>query len=252
MQDSQREDYSYQKGRDSNKPGLFSNLNKGQKIAASSLAVFACLILVFWALQFQKTLISPFNVSNDQATNNSVDSQNTDNQDLALKSKDTDGDGLSDWDEINQYKTSPYLSDSDSDGFDDKTEIDNGKDPNCPIGRDCNVSGVVEGDISLTTTGTTTADALPDYLRDAINAQTSQNQTGQTAQNKSTNLSDSELLNQIMDGTIDPASLRQLLIDRGVKKEVLDKISDEQLISNMKETVKNNAASAANTTNSAQ
>lgn len=63
------------------------------------------------------------------------------NQDLVkeaeLKTKDTDGDGLSDWDELNTYHTSPYLADSDSDGLSDGVEITQATDPNCPKDRDC-------------------------------------------------------------------------------------------------------------------
>ncbi|MBI4437683.1 hypothetical protein HY631_01895 [Candidatus Uhrbacteria bacterium] len=53
------------------------------------------------------------------------------------KSKDTDGDGLVDYDELYVYKTSPYVSDSDSDGYDDKMEVFSGNNPNCPEGKDC-------------------------------------------------------------------------------------------------------------------
>ena len=41
---------------------------------------------------------------------------------------DTDGDGLSDGDEVNRYFTNPLEIDSDGDGFDDKAEIDFGSD----------------------------------------------------------------------------------------------------------------------------
>ncbi len=53
------------------------------------------------------------------------------------KSKDTDGDGLVDYDELYVYKTSPYVADTDSDGFDDKTETFSGNNPNCPQGKEC-------------------------------------------------------------------------------------------------------------------
>ena len=54
-----------------------------------------------------------------------------------LKNTDTDGDGLSDFEELYIYNTSMYLADSDSDGYTDKEEIDGGYDPNCPKGQDC-------------------------------------------------------------------------------------------------------------------
>jgi hypothetical protein len=59
------------------------------------------------------------------------------------KTKDTDGDGLSDYDELNVYHTSPYIKDSDSDGKSDGEEVKNGTDPNCPEGRDCGVSAPI-------------------------------------------------------------------------------------------------------------
>jgi hypothetical protein len=46
---------------------------------------------------------------------------------------DSDGDGLSDEDEINQYGTDPDKADTDDDGLDDATEIAYGLDPRNPI-----------------------------------------------------------------------------------------------------------------------
>lgn len=54
-----------------------------------------------------------------------------------LKLKDTDHDGISDYDETYVYKTSPYLADSDSDGASDAEEIAKDGDPNCPEGKNC-------------------------------------------------------------------------------------------------------------------
>ncbi len=54
-----------------------------------------------------------------------------------LQTQDTDEDGLSDFDELYIYATSPYLSDSDSDGVVDSREITDGTDPNCPAGSAC-------------------------------------------------------------------------------------------------------------------
>jgi hypothetical protein len=53
------------------------------------------------------------------------------------KSRDTDEDGINDYEELAVYHTSPYLSDTDSDGVDDAAEIRLGKDPSCPEGQNC-------------------------------------------------------------------------------------------------------------------
>ena len=54
-----------------------------------------------------------------------------------MKTKDTDADGLNDYEESYAYATSPYLADSDSDGTGDKEELAAGDDPNCPKGKEC-------------------------------------------------------------------------------------------------------------------
>jgi cysteine-rich repeat protein len=46
--------------------------------------------------------------------------------------KDTDGDGLSDGEELRDYDTDPLSSDTDNDGFSDKEEIENDTDPTDP------------------------------------------------------------------------------------------------------------------------
>ncbi len=55
----------------------------------------------------------------------------------AQKAADTDGDTVSDYDELYVFKTSPYLADSDSDGLSDSNEITSGQDPNCTLGKEC-------------------------------------------------------------------------------------------------------------------
>ena len=57
----------------------------------------------------------------------------------ALKGKDSDFDGLSDFEEIYIYRTSAYLEDSDGDQLTDKNEINNGTDPLCALGDNCGV-----------------------------------------------------------------------------------------------------------------
>ncbi len=95
----------------------------------------------------------------------------------ALKAKDTDGDGLSDYDEINVYSASPYLKDSDGDGVDDKTEVLRGTDPNCPEGQNC-FAGTDSGGLASTGTvpqmqtslATPSINITPDYIRQIMKA----------------------------------------------------------------------------------
>ena len=80
-------------------------LDKNQKIAAAGLAVFAVLIVVLWVTQLKNNIYGPFN---SPAGSSQIASE-TQTSDEALKTKDTDGDGLSDYDELYIYSTSPYL-----------------------------------------------------------------------------------------------------------------------------------------------
>lgn len=57
--------------------------------------------------------------------------------------QDTDGDGLTDYDEVMKYKTSPIQADSDSDGLNDGAEIARKTDPNNP---DTDSDGLIDGD----------------------------------------------------------------------------------------------------------
>ncbi|MDX2505040.1 MAG: matrixin family metalloprotease, partial [Gammaproteobacteria bacterium] len=51
---------------------------------------------------------------------------------ITVEALDSDGDGLSNYDEINIYLTNPNMPDSDNDGIDDGAEVSNGSDPNNP------------------------------------------------------------------------------------------------------------------------
>ena len=67
---------------------------------------------------------------------------------LGLSKKDTDQDELSDYDELYLYGTSPYLPDSDSDGVSDKREIATGADPTCGKNGSCfrSLNGVLDAE----------------------------------------------------------------------------------------------------------
>lgn len=127
-----------------------------------------------------------------------------------LKTRDTDADGLNDYDELYVYKTSPYLADSDSDGFSDATELASGNDPNCPQGKTCGTSSAPVDAGSALTDGFQAPQAP-----DLVGAQQALDQAGGAA-------------NVLQSMT--PAELRELLIQNGADKASLDKMTDDQLM----------------------
>ncbi len=121
----------------------------------------------------------------------------------AQKKLDTDADGLSDYDELNLYHTSPYLKDTDGDSYSDKEEIGNGYDPNC-VGQTCS-TGITKTDSAQATLG------LPD--------------TTATVQG-SANVDAS--IEQLRKST--PEQIRKQLAEKGVPEDKLKAISDEKLV----------------------
>ncbi|MDO8435323.1 MAG: hypothetical protein Q7S89_01435, partial [bacterium] len=113
---------------------------------------------------------------------------------------DTDGDGLPDQIETQQYGTSAYISDSDSDGASDGDEVKAGTDPNCPQGATCGSSGAATTPISA-------ADVSGAQPKDA------------TAESKS------------------PEDIRAFLQQQGVPAELLAKVDNATLLQLYQETV---------------
>ncbi len=215
------EDEQFDEQDDGQEPRPPAPLDKHQKIAAASLAVFAILIVVLWVAQLRSNIYGPFNSPAGNQT--AAPAQNSD---AALKAKDTDVDGLSDYDELNQYNTSPYLSDTDSDGFKDSEEIKNNADPNCPAGRDCAAGSLIPEQ------GGENA-AADDTLNNLLNQfGPPAGEAGATAPAAALN---NDQLNALKN--IDAASLRALLIQQGMPKETLDKISDADLLKSYQETL---------------
>ncbi len=204
-------------------------LNKNQKIAVAVLAVFALFVFIMWGVQFKRNISAPFAYQGSENTTSTATGEQTD---ADLQAKDTDKDGLSDYDELYLYKTSPYLEDSDSDSYSDKTEVDSGKDPNCPTGKTCGSLGTdttsLESDTSQSQDNSTLNNLLNQF-----------NATGQTGQSATGTSSQSAASSEsILSGSIDAATLRQMLLQSGMDKAVLDKISDQELMQSYQEMLK--------------
>lgn len=206
--------------------------------------------IVLGFFQFRSTLKSYFIPSVPQAITLENDVSADEPDLLGLKNKDTDQDGLSDYDELNLYNTSPYIPDSDSDGVGDAQEIARNSDPNCPAGEDCfdlfgdglGADGASGDELSsllgqsgvslyelrqaLLDTGVTEAQLAEfsddellrvyDYVLREESLPADQQQTVIIPDDNLSNLSSSQL--------------RSLLRSAGVSEEILGAISDEELL----------------------
>lgn len=111
----------------------------GQRIALVILLFVGVLTVGVGFIRLRTHIASPFIAKVSKASKADANPLGVETKEdiAALKARDTDGDGLSDYDELYVYHTSPYLKDTDSDGFTDKEEIDSGHDPNCAQGKVC-------------------------------------------------------------------------------------------------------------------
>ncbi len=216
-----------------------AGLNKGQKFAVAGLAFFAVLVIVMWMVQFKKNLTAPFNYSGNTENNQTETCTGPDcgsDSEEAMRNKDTDGDGLSDWDELNIYLTSPYLEDSDSDGFSDKNEIDSENDPNCPTGRDCYGTSL-NSDSEPQKSGGDSQESNSNLqeLNDLLKQSANQNVSGSDTQTQSN--TQEEAVNNILEGKGNAQILRAILLESGMDENILNQISDEDLMKSYEEVL---------------
>ena len=230
-------------------------LNSQQKVSLFFLSIFTLLIFGMWMAQFNQIMERSLGgkvASNESASKNDssvTTSANLENIEMdATKSKDTDKDGLSDWDELYIYKTSPYIEDSDSDGYTDGQEVKSGKDPNCPTGQYCGGGSVYEDTSeqqaapSQQLLGGASAEALGGVDLNNINAETLellQQSSGQVPNidvSNIENLTEASLQN-ILSGKSDAATLRNMLMSAGVDANMLNQMSDEDLMNAYNETL---------------
>jgi len=193
----------------------FRALPQPQKIAVITLAFLGIAVVVFWIFEFRAQLRRPFNLADNSAKSSVTSPAAAD-----PRTTDTDGDGLSDYDEVNVYHTSPYLEDTDGDGISDGQEVKNGTDPNCPEGKVCNVT------TPLATSTAASPTVAPTESSAAITG------LGSGAMDQTT-------LQNLVGGQMDAATLRQILIQSGADKASLDKISDADLMKSYQETLTN-------------
>ncbi len=181
----------------------FRSQPRGVQALLVAVAFFGAASLGYGAYAIQDKLVSPFKASvitSDKVLNEILPT--ADQGALASKTKDTDGDGLSDYDEVAIYNTSPYLADTDGDGIPDGVEVKNGTDPNCPQGQVCN-------GLRLVTPDTKISDLFPQFSTSNVT---------------------------LKDKTVQ--EFRQILLAQGFDKAKLDQISDNTLLIILQESLK--------------
>lgn len=197
----------------------FQNVPKSRKTVIFFLSIFGLAVVVLGVWQLAIKIRSPFRLNEAELAAEGMMRAN-----IVDQSVDTDGDGLSDYEEIFVYGTSPYLEDTDGDGISDKDEISRGTDPLCPEGQNC---------FSLNEF-TAQPEALPIGEQGVI-----QNLPGLGDISLNEEI-DEEEMRRALAGEMDASTLRQLLLNSGAEKELLDQISDEDLLQSYQEVLNNN------------
>ena len=190
-------------------------MDKSLKIGFLVFAVFA---VIFGIIQIGQTIkITNSNAQRKEQYTNAL-------EDVKTRVLDTDEDGLTDWEEANLFGTSAYLADSDSDGIDDKDEIDQGTDPNCEQGKTCG-SGII------------------DIVEDAQQEIDNQGLVDNSAQDSGSGFSEeSEAAMKAIEQGLTPtvSQIRALLKDSGIPGVQVNIASDEELMGIFNEVASQN------------
>lgn len=189
---------------------FLKSLPKKQKNAFIFMVFLSISILFLWFWQINYRLVSVFDYGDKKPKD--FASHIDEFQQLASLhadgNLDTDGDGLTDAEEMNIYHTSPYLVDTDGDGISDYDEVRTGTDPLCPEGQDCsNEIEIVkkpQDSVVLVPEISEPSSDTPDELE--------------------------EVMMTLLSGEANVQNIRALLITSGIDTNLINNLSDEELL----------------------
>ena len=171
----------------------------GHRVSKKISVVFiliSAVIVIFSAWYFYQDIIGPMAFEVPEWIQEDLDEEGREARTIAeLQEKDTDEDGLTDYQELYQYHTSMFLPDTDSDGYLDSEEINTGNDPLCPAGEECGI-------LRLITPKTKLAQVVEEVNIDP---------------------------NLDLQGAV-LGNFRDILVNNGVPQEDVDKLTDSDLI----------------------
>ncbi len=122
----------------------WKELAPGQQLSVVVLGICGGVALSLAGYRVRANIYAPFLVDKIQLAQSKALVGLTDEQIVEQqKRRDTDGDGLSDWDEANRFHTNPDLYDSCGDGIPDNIRIITGKNVDCSQ-TGANVQGVLD------------------------------------------------------------------------------------------------------------
>lgn len=176
---------------------LKNSLTLEQKFGSVFLLIFAILFIVLSFFQLRTNLYRPYALTSNVP--DTLIKEKFSDPTEALHYRDTDRDGLNDFEEIYVYGTSAYLDDTDSDGVKDKDEISQGRNPICAEGTLCD-------------------------------KQSSENLPSQSLEAWIKNPEPDAVPFSSEQYLKDPKALKELLISSGIRSELLEGLSDEDLL----------------------
>lgn len=208
------------------------SLSLHQKLSLGVFIVIGLATAVLGYLRVTKAIELPFRRTGSLSlkTAEQIERERLDE----LRQKDTDADGLNDYDEFYVFKTSAFLEDTDSDGLKDGDEVATESDPNCPKGQTCRQAKIFSGSGTApapsgsqpATGGTASASAEQEARITAVITETFGDPSTLTPE---------KIVEELE--KMSPADLRSFFAKLGVPEDALRQADDATLRQLLKETL---------------